>query len=78
LDGTVHIVYREREVLFTEIKELPRKPAVTQQKQQNPEPKSEVHTSSGSSLEKIQPPDSTHQPGITGVRSPEDISNELK
>jgi len=35
LDGAVHIVYREREVLFTEIKELPRKPAVTQQKQGN-------------------------------------------
>ena len=39
LDGAVHIACREREVLFTEIKELPRKPMVTQQKQQNSEPK---------------------------------------
>ena len=39
LDGTVHIAYRDREVLFTEIKELPRKHMITQQKQQNPEPK---------------------------------------
>jgi len=39
LDGTIHIAYRDREVLFTEIKELPRKHMITQQKQQNPEPK---------------------------------------
>ena len=39
LDGAVYIVYREREVLFTEIKELPRKPAVTQQKQRDLKPK---------------------------------------
>jgi len=39
LDGSIHMVYRDREVLFTEIKELPRKPMLTQQKQQNPEPK---------------------------------------
>jgi len=39
LDGSIHMVYRNREVLFTEIKELPRKPIVTQQKQQNSEPK---------------------------------------
>jgi len=39
LDGTVHIAYRDREVLFTEIKELPRKPMVAQQKQQNSQPK---------------------------------------
>lgn len=35
MDGAVHIVYREIEVLFIEIKELPRKPVVTQQKQDN-------------------------------------------
>ena len=39
LDGAVHIACREREVLFTEIKELPRKPMVTQQKQRDSEPK---------------------------------------
>jgi transposase len=39
LDGAVHILYREREVLFTEIKGLPRKPMVTRQKQPNPEPR---------------------------------------
>jgi len=39
LDGTIHMVYRDREVLFTEIKELPRKSMVTQQKQQSSEPK---------------------------------------
>lgn len=38
LDGTVRIVYRDRKVLFTEIKELPRRPMVTQQ-QLNYEPK---------------------------------------
>jgi transposase len=39
LDGTVHILYRERELVFTEIKELPRKHAVTPQKQLNPQPR---------------------------------------
>jgi len=39
LDGSVHIVYREKEVLFTEIKELPRKSVVTQQKQRDSEPR---------------------------------------
>jgi len=39
LDGTIHMGYRNRDVLFTEIKELPRKSMVTQQKQQNSEPK---------------------------------------
>jgi len=39
LDGTVHIAYRDREVLFIEINELSREPMITQQKQQNPEPK---------------------------------------
>lgn len=39
LDGAVHIVYRDREVLFTEIKELPRKTRVTQQKHQSSQPK---------------------------------------
>ena len=39
LDGSIHMVYRDREVFFTEIKELPRKPIVTQQKQQSSEPK---------------------------------------
>jgi len=39
LDGSIHMVYRDRDVLFTEIKELPGKPMVTHQKQQNPEPK---------------------------------------
>jgi hypothetical protein len=39
LDGSTHMVYRNREILFTEIKELPQKPMVTHQKQQNPEPK---------------------------------------
>ena len=39
LDGSIHMVYRDRGVLFTEIKGLPRKPMVTHQKQQNPEPK---------------------------------------
>ena len=38
LDAAVHIVYRDREILFTEIKELPRRPMVTQQ-QLNHEPK---------------------------------------
>jgi len=37
LDGTIHIIYREREILCTEINELPRKPMVTKQKQQDPE-----------------------------------------
>ena len=37
LDGSIHMVYRDREVLFIEIKELPRKPIVTQQKQQSSE-----------------------------------------
>ena len=39
LDGAVHIAYREREVLFTENKELSRKPMVTQQKQRDSQPK---------------------------------------
>jgi hypothetical protein len=39
LDGSIHMVYRDREVIFTEIKELPRKSIVTQQKQQSSEPK---------------------------------------
>jgi transposase len=39
LDGSIHIAYRDRDVLFTEIKELPRKPMVTHQKQQNSQPK---------------------------------------
>jgi len=39
LDGTIRLVYKDREVLFTEIKELPRKPMVTQQKQQSSETK---------------------------------------
>jgi transposase len=47
LDGAVRIVHREREVLFTEIKELPQKPMVTQQKQLN----------SGSKTRYIPPPD---------------------
>ena len=34
LDGSIHMVYKNREVIFTEIKELPRRPIVTQQKQQ--------------------------------------------
>ena len=34
LDGSIHMVYRNREVLFTELKDLPTKPLVTQQKQQ--------------------------------------------
>jgi len=38
-DRSIHIVYKDRDVLFTEIKELPGKPMVTHQKQQNPEPK---------------------------------------
>jgi hypothetical protein len=39
LDGTIHIVYRESEVLCTEIKELPRKSMVAQQKLEAPKPK---------------------------------------
>jgi transposase len=39
LDASIHILYRERELVFTEIKELPGKPAVTQQKLHNSEPK---------------------------------------
>jgi len=35
LDGSIHMVYKDRDVLFTEIKELPRKPVVTHQKQKN-------------------------------------------
>ena len=38
----------------------------------------EIHPSSGSPLEKIQPPTSTYQSSITLMKSPEDISNELK
>ena len=36
LDGTIHLVYRDREVLFIEINELPRKPSIPRQKQQIP------------------------------------------
>jgi len=39
LDGSVHIVYRDRALIFTEIKELPCNPVVTQQKQLNPQPR---------------------------------------
>jgi len=39
LYGSVHIVYRDRALIFTEIKELPRKHAVTPQKQLNPQPR---------------------------------------
>jgi len=39
LDGALHILYRDREVLFTEIKELPRKPLVTRRKQLTTEPR---------------------------------------
>jgi hypothetical protein len=38
MDGSIHIVYKDREVLFTAIKELPPKPMVTHQKQQNSQP----------------------------------------
>jgi transposase len=34
LDGSIHMVYRDREVLFVEIKELPHKASKTHQKQQ--------------------------------------------
>jgi len=34
LDGTIHMVYRDREVLFMEINELPQKASKTYQKQQ--------------------------------------------
>ena len=37
LDRSIHIVYQDRDVLFTEIKELPRKPVVIRHKQQNPQ-----------------------------------------
>ena len=33
MDGSIHIVYKDREVLVTAIKELPPKPTVTHQKQ---------------------------------------------
>jgi len=36
LDGTIHLVYRDREVLFIEINELPRKPSIPRQNQQIP------------------------------------------
>jgi len=36
LDKTIHMVYRNRKVLFTEIKELPQKPSIPHQKQQVP------------------------------------------
>ncbi len=39
LDGALHILYRDREVLFTEIKELPREPLVTRRKQLTTEPR---------------------------------------
>ena len=39
LDGAIHIVYKDRDVLFTEIKEAPRKPTVIHQEQQSPQPK---------------------------------------
>jgi len=39
LAGSVHIVYRDRELIFTEIKELPRKPMVSQQELHNRKPK---------------------------------------
>ncbi|GEM_PF-3703568 len=76
LDGTIHMVYKDRDVLFAEIKELPRRPMVTQQKQQSSKTKEEIRPSSGSPMEKTQSSNSMHQPGITGVRSPEDISKE--
>ena len=37
LDNSIHIVYRDRDVLFTEIKGSHRKPMAAHQKQQNPE-----------------------------------------
>ena len=76
LDGTIHIVYRDREVLFTEIKELPQKSSNPHQKQQIPGLRKKYAPPPESSLEKIQHPSSTHRPGITCMRSPEDISNE--
>jgi hypothetical protein len=39
LDGSVHIVYRDSELIFREICELPRNPAVTEQKQPSSGPK---------------------------------------
>ena len=34
LDGSIHMAYRGREVVFTEIKELPQKPPIPHQKQE--------------------------------------------
>jgi len=78
LDGTIHIVYRDREVLFTEIKELPQKLSIRHQKQQIPGLRKKHVPPSGSSLEKVQHPISTHQSSIACMRSTEDISNESK
>ena len=39
LDGSIHMVYRDREVLFTQISELPKKPSVTPQEQPVPGPR---------------------------------------
>ena len=36
LDGSIHMVYRDREVLFTQISELPQKSSITPQAQPVP------------------------------------------
>jgi hypothetical protein len=77
LDGSVHMVYRDKNVLFTEIKELPRRPVITRQKQKL-STQEEICTSSKSSPEERLLPSSTYRPDITCMRSPEVISNELK
>jgi len=38
MDGSIHIVYKDRAVLFTAVEELRPRPMVTHQKQQNSQP----------------------------------------
>ena len=78
LDGSIHMVYRNKEVLFTEIKELPRKSIVTQQKQQGSEPKRKYVPPPYHPWRRYSLQTQRISQKITGVGSPEDISNELK
>ena len=59
MDGSIHIVYKDREALFTAIKELPSKRGYSSRGTKL-STKQEMGASSGPSLEKIQPPISTH------------------
>lgn len=56
LDGTIHLVYRNREVHFMEINGLPQRASKPYQKQQSREIKKNYVPASRSPLEKIQQP----------------------